>query len=407
MPAVMCRHCRVLVEYVPKERASRIRCTMCGGNNPIPGRRKRFQAFRSTTTGEFLKNVFSAGTARVRNLLLFLVGSLVLASPFVLSMYITRNPELAETSARGMHENWDFFRWLDEDHEFAAPDETRFERVRNGEWNDPKYQHLSDHSDTPLRKNGVYKITVEVDRAFSEAVETHYYLPEATFWSITPLQSDRLQRRKTEAFAQHGWLLREGKLAPDYDWMIDRVVDQIRPVAEAVVIEMEGGLDVSPRRKVHALTSYVQGAVPYQRVEQSRDGRERGELRSPMEVLFLGGDCDSQSLLLLALVRSLEPAIPLAMIVVQAEERDEEIQNKSGKLVPHAVAGVGLAPMAGEIQCKAESSDFVMIETAYDRVHPNREDRTPLAGPSDLSDYLERRIEVRELRSMPGLTDDH
>ena len=60
-----------------------------------------------------------------------------------------------------------------------------------------------------------------------------------------------------------------------------------------------------------------------------RDGKVRCGLRTPVETLFDGGDCDSKSLLLAAMIRSVDPKIGLSLVHCMNGE------------VPHMILAVG------------------------------------------------------------------
>lgn len=302
-----------------------------------------------------------------------LVALALLSTPIVLLAYLGSSsaPGLAMQDARARPENKAFFDWIDQPHEFTPPDEAAFAPLPHQTWNGlPRRTARGGNVRTD------HAIDIEVDRTYGKALEAHFgqARDQVRRAPRSEVQEALMQDEIERVFALHGLVMdyENGMQRPDYDWIVDHSLDRIRPVAEAVIRAVEGTLEVSTRRKVEALTSYVQGAIPYERIKGLEDGKDRHELRTPLEVLFEGGDCDSKSLLLATLLRAVEPSLPVALVrVVFTGETGtgEVIEPPEDCTINHAVVGVGLDPVGGEttLPARASGRGFILIEAAHDQ----------------------------------------
>jgi hypothetical protein len=109
--------------------------------------------------------------------------------------------------------------------------------------------------------------------------------------------------------ARHGVLRRRADdgdvLAPDYEWMIAASLDDVRPLARAIVDDARrrGARDL--REQFGALASFVQ-ELRYGLSPEVGDGKHRFGLSMPLWALATGtGDCDTRAVLLAALARSI------------------------------------------------------------------------------------------------------
>jgi hypothetical protein len=108
--------------------------------------------------------------------------------------------------------------------------------------------------------------------------------------------------------ALHGVLRRRAGdgdvLSPDYEWMIAASLDDVRPLARAIVDDARrrGARDL--REQFGALASFVQ-ELRYGESPEVGDGKHRFGLSMPLWALATGtGDCDTRAVLLAALARS-------------------------------------------------------------------------------------------------------
>ena len=103
----------------------------------------------------------------------------------------------------------------------------------------------------------------------------------------------------------------------------------------------------------------MQNAVPYHKVDDQRhdlvdDGKTRCGLRTPAEALLDGGDCDTKSLLLATLIRSIDTETPLALVYCM-----------SGN-TPHMILAIGCGTQPGEQCITVNNTPMVLVESTSD-----------------------------------------
>jgi hypothetical protein len=132
--------------------------------------------------------------------------------------------------------------------------------------------------------------------------------------------------------------LSDGSVSFDHAGLVLDYADDLRPVAAAL---RAGTQD--DRAFVGRALSFVQ-SIPYE--ARKRKGGDPG-YRRPLALLSRNrGDCDSKSVLFLAIVHAELPELPLAVVYVPG----------------HALVGVGLPKAKGEKTFRAEGVTYVYAE---------------------------------------------
>ena len=213
-----------------------------------------------------------------------------------------------------------------------------------------------------------FSINASIDEARASAIERHFGAPlDAIQFSYTSEEEKRkLQRLENAKLAHHGMRVVPssdgsfGMLEPDYAWLIDTCRANIAPVAQAVLTETDrvlrahlDGRVISTRDKVEAIFRFIQ-SIPYERIDDLPDGRDRCGMRTPLTTLLKGGDCDSKSALMAALLRSKSIA---DVVIVTVKAKDG-----SG----HALLGVRVDARAGEQFVEYRGAKYVLAEAASD-----------------------------------------
>lgn len=95
-------------------------------------------------------------------------------------------------------------------------------------------------------------------------------------------------------------------LAPDHEWMIAASVDDVRPLAQAILKEARRRGARGLRDEFGAFASFVQ-CLRYGECPEIGDGKHRFGLSMPLWALTTAsGDCDTRAVLLAALARSVD-----------------------------------------------------------------------------------------------------
>lgn len=220
-----------------------------------------------------------------------------------------------------------------------------------------------------------HRIQVSVDHALAAEIERHFGVPNellrVAFMPNDAALAQAWARAWNRSLQLHGL---HHDLMINAAWHVRVSTDALRPVAEAIVRECQrsdhSGLD--DRSITLALASYVQNAVPYRRIHEHEDGKYRYGFRTPLSTLLEGGDCDSKSMLLISLLRSIRPSLPVALIHIDAGE-------------PHAMLGVGGIAADGEIRKMIGDTEYVLIESTADwnigRISDDSDETTIQAFP--------------------------
>jgi hypothetical protein len=202
---------------------------------------------------------------------------------------------------------------------------------------------------------------VALDGARSGAIERHFGIPDAALPAVYLGGED--VRAALEDLARplmhlHGFALEGETMVVDYDWVVDISVPVIAPLAQSVLSASASAGDraVSDRDIVGSLARFVQSAVPYVPISPAAgrvdaDGRIRCGLRTPAETVIAGGDCDSKSLLLATLIRSVAPQLPIAVVSCMGGD------------TPHMVLAVACERASEERSVRVDGVEHVLIET--------------------------------------------
>jgi transglutaminase-like putative cysteine protease len=146
--------------------------------------------------------------------------------------------------------------------------------------------------------------------------------------------------------AEHDFTRLDGGLSFDHAGLVGRYAADVAPLAAA----LRAGT-TTDRVFVDKALSFVQ-AIPYE--ARKRNGIDPG-LRRPLSVLSANrGDCDSKTLLFLALVHAELPSAPLAVVYVPG----------------HALGGVGLEAEQGDGSFKEAGVTYLYAEPVGPALHP-------------------------------------
>jgi hypothetical protein len=262
-------------------------------------------------------------------------------------------------------------------------------------WLPLPFARWEDHSNRVYQENGIdyhsdreplrFNVNLKVDHALVDAIERQFGRPQdaqqPTSWSFEQGGTRKpldlvLDRKSKEIQSAHGYRVDDQVMGPDYEWLIDTSASTCAIVAPAVVAAYTGKpvAATTARERLEALASYVQNAIPYRLevdAEMARfhaDGKERFGIRPPAATLLRGGDCDSKSLLLAALLRAVDSRLPMALVHVKCTG------NGGSGPEPHTLLGVQL-PNHREAEHAATIGDrrLILVETthgSFDRDNP-------------------------------------
>jgi len=271
-------------------------------------------------------------------------------------------------SALALTQNADFRAWYESQHIFLAP-RSRLQNLQFSLWTDDQACIAKREGDTKFLTAGctpmTIRISAKVNEAWADSFERYFGFPEHALDSVAYRVGDgsqaAIEKAITETLAQHGIICSAQSIAPDHQWILDRSMPEVRDVADAVIQTYWSGQRGRPnaRQRIEALTSFVQNAIPYRKVDDGRndavkDGKYRCGLRTPGEVLLDGGDCDSKSLLLATLIRSVDERTPVALVYCMNDT------------TPHMCLAVGCDMLEGEQRINVNGTQMVLIETTSD-----------------------------------------
>ncbi|MBL9140468.1 MAG: hypothetical protein JNK53_01260 [Phycisphaerae bacterium] len=233
-------------------------------------------------------------------------------------------------------------------------------------WEDPRGQVLHEGCrETKTYDPRLPKVEADVvvpfDLAAAEAMESRFGCPDPfpTIWGRSDVAwaMPALEQRVREVLRVRGLVYDGESVRIDYAGL----VEQSLPGLVAVVPEV---LRVFPRianqagrpPEVVALVSLVQRGVRYVAIPR-QPGWENGGMRSPLMTLRYGGDCDSKSVLLAALLRVVNARLPIVLITT-----------KGGAPIPgdsenHMLLGVAIPATECDATIRHQGVDYVLIET--------------------------------------------
>ena len=201
-----------------------------------------------------------------------------------------------------------------------------------------------------------------VDYALAIQIEKHFGYPNQLAHSTSVFSTETLallQKADRFAHSMHGWALSNSNLYIDNSWVIRVSAPALKNIALSILRtyhpkKESSGEKLNPREIVEGLTSYVQNAIPYRLISDLPDDKYRGEYRTPLLTLIQGGDCDSKSMLLAALIRSVYPTLPIALVHIECGE-------------PHAILGVSGISTDSDVSCtEIKGTQHVLIESTSD-----------------------------------------
>jgi len=155
------------------------------------------------------------------------------------------------------------------------------------------------------------------------------------------------QAAADEAFERylgtHRWVHHRGKLQPDHARLVDDYTDDLVPLARV----LGKGLDLADtddqRTFARRALCFVQ-SIPY---EPKKRGKAYQGYRRPLAVLAAKkGDCDSKSVLYLAILRAALPDLPVAMMYIPN----------------HAFVAVGLDKQKGDLTVRVDGTRMIVAE---------------------------------------------
>jgi hypothetical protein len=125
-----------------------------------------------------------------------------------------------------------------------------------------------------------------------------------------------------------------------------------------------GARDV--RSQLAALASFVQH-LPYEIPPKLADGKERAGLRTPMATMIWGGDCDSKSLLLAGLVRSVDLCDATLVHVDNVPDgAPRPAGARADDAVGHMIAGFNVPARPEDFTIDQGRHRYVLVETTSD-----------------------------------------
>ncbi len=211
-----------------------------------------------------------------------------------------------------------------------------------------------------------FSITASIDEAQAQAIERHFgaSLDAIQFAFTSEEEKRKCQRLENAKLAHHGMRIEPsadgsfGVLEADYQWLVDGCKQSVAPIAASILKETDRVLKEShaprlatTRDKVAAIFRFIQ-SIPYESVDDLPDGKDRCGMRTPLVTLLKGGDCDSKSALMAALLRSGTIA---DVVIVTLQARDG-----SG----HALVGVRVEAASGDETVAHKGSTYVLAEAA-------------------------------------------
>lgn len=199
-----------------------------------------------------------------------------------------------------------------------------------------------------------FTISAQLNVSAAKSIELHFGIPQDLF-TAPILSSDKFldfERLRKQSAIMHGIYLGDSHYSIYCLWHLLACVKDLKPISESIVSAYTGKphKNANEREVINALTSYVQNAIPYRRIGDLSDGKERWGYRTPLMTILKGGDCDSKSMLLICMVRSLLPKIKIAFIYIDMDG-------------PHAMLGVMIDKLGEEKTTVINGETYVLIES--------------------------------------------
>ena len=147
-----------------------------------------------------------------------------------------------------------------------------------------------------------------------------------------------VQDAALDEYLEDNGYVREGRrtISPDYAGHVVEYADDLAPVVDAL-----GGPTDDPREFAEKALSFVQ-TIPYE-----HRAKRVNIYRRPLSLLGRNkGDCDSKTVLFLALLHQAYPDLPLAMV----------------RIPGHAFGAVGFDPQRGDARFRRKGQRWVAVE---------------------------------------------
>jgi hypothetical protein len=208
----------------------------------------------------------------------------------------------------------------------------------------------------PGARGRTLAVSAEIDSARAAAMERAFgYATDAAvirYRQDAELAAKRASLDRT--LTAHGVLRRRTAdgdvLAPDHEWMIQASLDDVRPLAQAILREARRRGARGEREEFGAFASFVQ-CLKYGECPDPGDAKHRFGLSMPLWALATGiGDCDTRAVLLAALARSV--GLPRVHLVRDADHA-------------HMLAAAELPVLKGDrfVRDPASGRQLVLVET--------------------------------------------
>ena len=243
-----------------------------------------------------------------------------------------------------------------------------------------------------------YEIEVPIDVSLAEELEAHFGFPRhaLAFWYRSP--EELLERLDAQQYALEACGMRfvpadgstgelnmprtgagtrerggadgpdrrTGSIGPDYQYLLDHSRDGLRPVAQEILRKAKAAGARDLRSQLAALASFVQH-LPYEIPPKLADGKERAGLRTPMATMIWGGDCDSKSLLLAGLVRSVDLCDATLVHVDNVPDgAPRPAGARADDAVGHMIAGFNVPARPEDFTIDQGRQRYVLVETTSD-----------------------------------------
>ncbi|MSR45169.1 MAG: hypothetical protein EXS15_07440 [Phycisphaerales bacterium] len=245
-----------------------------------------------------------------------------------------------------------------------------------------------------------FTIVASIDQALAESIEKHFgvVMESIQFGFTSEAEKTRLQRLEKAKLAHHGMLVTPSKdgtvgiLEADYQWLVAGCANSVRPIAESILRETDRVLQESDapriataRDRIAAIFRFIQ-SIPYETIPDAPDGKDRCGMRTPLITLLKGGDCDSKSALMAALIRSKKIA---HTIIITLHMKDG---------TGHAIIGVCVDVQGGDQTLTYKGKVYVLAEAASsDLAHNGVLADLGEVGP-DSKDFQSRPFDVIPLK---------
>ena len=147
-----------------------------------------------------------------------------------------------------------------------------------------------------------------------------------------------------EYVIQNDYTYLKGKVVPDHLKHVKAYSSDLSPLVAAL-----GGPTENPRVFANKALSFTQ-VIPYE-----RRGRKPDKYRRPLSMIGRNkGDCDSKTVLFLALMHEAYPQMPLAVVYIPG----------------HAFGAIGISPQSGDLSFRSGGQQWVAVEPVGPALNP-------------------------------------